>query len=209
MSLWRWQRECFPGKAQSVALGEGSSLTKHARAWLMVWLFSSVLVLAALPPLLPIVSKHLSVVHEQTWLTSVTKCSFFHPFLGAELCVQCNLAHFFFNVFVTLLLYLWEGNQRCILWLKLEDSCFIPGGGFISQTQTSPQASCVSCTDRLYLQEKNRIYYAWGVLTSQFNWSFRQCFKYAQPRIMSPLKECSFFWFKHKSKFTVKSSKTV
>lgn len=166
-----------------------------------VAVFSSVLVLTALPPTPSTVSKHLSVVHEQTRLASVTKCSFFHPFLGAELCVQCYLA-LFKKCICCIIVCLLKRNQRCILWLKLEDLWwfFIPGGVHFTNSDQLPSKLCFlhwqalpsGEKEILYLQEKKKYRNAWGVLTSQLDWSFKQCFKYARPWIMSLLKECFF-----------------
>lgn len=178
---WHWGREA--------ALQNVSGHDRWCGYSLLCWF------LLHSPRPLPIVAKHLSVVHEQTWLASVTKCSFFHPFLGAELCVQCNLALFFFFSYIRcIIICLLKRNQRCIFWLKLEDLWwfFIPGGVHFTNSDQLPGKLCFLHRQALPPGGKKKIYYAWGVLTSQLNWSFKHCFKYAQPRIMNPLKECFF-----------------
>lgn len=149
VSLWKWQRECVPDKAESSAVGQGSSPTEHVMARTMVRPFS----VLVLPALSPPPSYSIQTPFSSTWANTISICHRMFSFILSlrQSCV-CSVTYFFFfflNAYVTCLL---NRNQRCILWLKLEHlwHFFIPGG-FISQTQTSSQASCVSCTDRLYL----------------------------------------------------------
>lgn len=147
------------------------------------------------PHSLPIVSEHLSVVHEQTRLASVTKCSFFHPLLGAELFVQCNLVLVFFKKCVCYMFVKEKSKVYTLAQIGRFVMVLHSRGSSFHKLRPAPKQALFPAQTGFTFRRKKKIYYAWGVLTSQLNWSFKQCFKYARSRIMSHLNVRNVFFF--------------